>query len=151
VPCAERGTVASSGVPPGWSRIVDLRVAGEDRASVRRVAGLFSQLRSENEFARREMRVRRILYGGRIANAAPNPLPGLRAGVLSTSELATLWQLPRGRVKHGGLLRSSVRRASAPAGIAREPVRPLLRDERGPVSIAARRRLNSTQARPPRL
>jgi hypothetical protein len=116
--------------------LFDLRVCGEDRASVRRVAGLFSQLRSENELARREMRVRRGLYGSRIANATPNPLPGLRTGVLSTSELATLWQLPRGRVKHGGLLRSSVRRASAPAGIDREAARVLMQDERGPVSIS---------------
>ncbi len=116
--------------------LFDLRVSGEDRASVRRVAGLFSQLRSENELARREMRIRRRLYGARIANATPNPLPGLRTGVLSTSELATLWQLPRGRVKHGGLLRSSVRRASAPPGIDREPVRVLMQDERGAVSIS---------------
>ena len=36
--------------------------------------------------------------------AAPNPLPGWRDGVLSTSELATLWQLPRARVKHARLL-----------------------------------------------
>ena len=115
----------------------DLRVAGEDRASVRRVAGLFSQLRSENELIRREMRIRRTIYAGRIAEAMPNPLPALRTGVLSTSELATVWQLPRGRVKHGGLLRSSVRRASAPAGIDRDAERILMHDEHGPVSIGA--------------
>jgi hypothetical protein len=115
--------------------LFDLRVSGEDRASVRRVAGLFSQLRSENELARREMRVRRGTYAARIANAMPNPLPSLRSGVLSTSELATLWQLPRGRVKHGALLRSTVRRASAPAGIDRNPSRVLMHDEHGPVSI----------------
>jgi hypothetical protein len=117
--------------------LFDLRVAGEDRASVRRVAGLFSQLRSENELVRREIRVRRLMYGRRIAAAMPNPVPALRTGVLSTSELATVWQLPRGRVKHGGLLRSSVRRASAPAGIERDAERVLMRDERGPVSIGA--------------
>jgi hypothetical protein len=117
--------------------LFDLRVAGEDRASVRRVAGLFSQLRSENELVRREIRARRLMYGRRIAAAVPNPFPALRTGVLSTSELATVWQLPRGRVKHGGLLRSSVRRASAPAGIERDAERVLMRDERGPVSIGA--------------
>jgi hypothetical protein len=114
----------------------DLRVSGDDRTSVRRVAGLFSQVRSENELARREMRLRRARYIARVADGMPNPLPGLRTGVLSTSELATLWQLPRGRVKHGGLLRSSVRRASAPAGIDREPARVLMQDERGAVSIS---------------
>jgi hypothetical protein len=114
----------------------DLRVCGEDPASVRRMAGLFSQLRSENELARRQMRMRRSLYAARIADAIPNPLPGLRTGVLSTSELATLWQLPRGRVKHGGLLRSTVRRASAPAEIDRDPERVLMQDEHGAVTIA---------------
>lgn len=116
--------------------LFDLRVAGDDRASVRRVAGVFSQLRSENELARREMRVRRGIYAARMATAMPNAVPGLRTGVLSTSELATLWQLPRGRVKHGGLLRSSVRRASAPAGIERDPERVLMQDERGAVSLS---------------
>ena len=115
----------------------DLRVTGHDPQAVRRVAGLFSQLRSENELVRREMRLRRRVYASRIAQALPNPLPGWRAGVLSTSELATLWQLPRARVKHARLPRATVRRAIAPPEIAREPARMLLRDERGPVSIAA--------------
>ncbi|MDP9223228.1 MAG: type IV secretion system DNA-binding domain-containing protein, partial [Actinomycetota bacterium] len=59
-----------------------------------------------------------------------------RTGVLSTSELATLWQLPRARVKHARLPRATVRRAIAPPEIDREPERVLLRDERGAVSIA---------------
>src|SRR6476659_1033095 len=83
------------------------------------------------------MRVRRNIYARRIAAAMPNPLPAPGTGVLSTSELATVWQLPRGRVKHGGLIRSSVRRASAPAGIDRDAERILMRDEHGPVSLAA--------------
>lgn len=117
--------------------LVDLRVTGDDPASVTRVAGLFTQLRSENELSRREIRVRRSLYAHRIRCAMPNPLPGLARGVMSTSELATIWQLPRGRVKHGSLIRSSVRRASAPAGIHRVSDTALFRDEHGPVSLAA--------------
>ena len=114
----------------------DLRVCADDRPSVRRVAGLFCQLRSENELLRREMRARRGTYARRIAAAAPNPIPGLRTGVLSTSELATLWQLPRGRVKTGALLRSAVRRAGAPAGIERDVAHLLMHDEHGAVSLA---------------
>jgi hypothetical protein len=114
----------------------DLRVSGEHAASVRRVAGLFSQLRSENELVRRQMRLRRSLYAARIADVRPNPLSALRTGALSTSELATLWQLPRGRVKHGALLRATVRRASAPAEIDRDPARVLMQDEHGPVSLS---------------
>ena len=114
----------------------DLRVCGQDRASVRRVAGLFSQLRSENELARRDIRIRRDTYAKRITNAMPNPMPGLRTGVFSTSELATMWQLPRARVKHPALPRATVRRAMAPAEIQRDPTRTLLADERGPVTLA---------------
>src|SRR3954449_13244586 len=82
------------------------------------------------------MRLRRSLYAHRIALALPNPLPGLRTGVLSTSELATLWQLPRARVKHARLARATVRRAIAPPDIDRDETRVLLRDERGPVALA---------------
>ena len=45
--------------------------------------------------ARATSELRRRLYARRTELALPNPLPGLRTGVLSTSELATLWQLPR--------------------------------------------------------
>jgi hypothetical protein len=114
----------------------DLRVMSRDRTTARRVAGLFSQLRSENALEPRNVYLRRRLYAGRTAAALPNPLPSLRTGVLSTSELATLWQLPRARVKHARLPRASVRRAIAPPAIEREPSRVLLRDERGPVSLA---------------
>nr|MBA3261474.1 TraM recognition domain-containing protein [Thermoleophilaceae bacterium] len=113
----------------------DLRVAGEDVAAVRRVAGLFSQLRSENELVRRDMRLRRRLYGRRLQRALPNLLPGLRSGILSTSELATLWQLPRARAKLARIPRSPLRRALAPPEICRDPARRLLVDEHGPVGI----------------
>jgi hypothetical protein len=63
-------------------------------------------------------------------------VPALRTGVLSTSELATIWQLPRARVKHPRLPRAAVRRAIAPPPIERDATRVLLRDERGAVSIA---------------
>jgi hypothetical protein len=114
----------------------ELRVAGEDRTAVRRVAGSFSQLRSENELARREMRLRRRLYARRLELALPNPLPGLARGILSTSEMATLWQLPRARSKLARIPRAAMRRAVAPPQIAREPELELLRDEHGAVGLA---------------
>ena len=114
----------------------DLRVSGSDRTTVRRTAGLFSQLRSENELRPRQMHLRRRLYARRTEAALPNPIPGLRTGILSTSELATLWQLPRARVKHARLPRAAVRRAIASPAIARDATRALLRDERGLVSLA---------------
>src|SRR3954467_9777075 len=81
------------------------------------------------------MRLRRALYAHRIAPALPNPMPGLRVGMLLTSELATLWQLPRARVKHARLPRATVRRAIAPPDIDRDETRVLPRDERGPVAL----------------
>src|SRR5829696_6614793 len=60
----------------------DLRVAGTDPTTVRRAAGLHAQLRSENALVPRQMRVRRRLYARRVELALPNPLPGLRRGVL---------------------------------------------------------------------
>jgi hypothetical protein len=114
----------------------DLRVAGEDVAAVRRVAGLFGQLRSENELVRRDVRVRRRLYGRRVEVALPNPLPGLRAGILSTTELATIWQLPRARAKLARIPRAAMRRAVASPEICRDQELELMRDEHGPVGIA---------------
>jgi hypothetical protein len=115
----------------------DLRIAGEDPDAVRRTAGSFSQLRSENELVRRSMRLRRRLYARRLAHALPNPLPGIRSGILSTSELATVWQLPRARAKLARIRRSPLRRAVAPPEICRDPARRLLVDEQGPVGIHA--------------
>ncbi len=114
----------------------DLRVAAHHQADAARVAGLFAQLRSENELVRRDTRLRRRLYASRITAALPNPLPGWRTGLLSTSELATIWQLPRARAKLAQLPRSTLRRAVAPPEIDRDPAHRLLEDEHGPVGIA---------------
>jgi hypothetical protein len=113
----------------------DLRIAGENADAVRRIAGSFSQLRSENELVRRSMRLRRRLYARRLEHALPNPFPGLRSGIVSTSELATVWQLPRARAKLARIRRSPLRRSVAPPEICRDPARRLLVDEQGPVGI----------------
>jgi len=115
----------------------DLRVVAAQRADAARIAGLFAQLRAENELVRRDIHVRRTLFARRVADAAPNLIPSLRTGLLSTAELATIWQLPRARVKGIQLNRSTVRRAIGPAEIDRTPANELMRDEQGPVGIAA--------------
>lgn len=115
--------------------LFDLRIASNDAVVARRVAGLYAQARSENTLVVRTMRLRRRLYADRLHTALPNPYPSLRTGILSTSELATIWQLPRGRSKHAALERSSVRRAIAPSTINRDPESVLMKDERGPVSL----------------
>jgi hypothetical protein len=113
----------------------DVRIAGEHATAVQRVAGLFAQVRSENELVRRQLRVRRRLYARRLERALPNPLPGWRTGLVSTSELACLWQLPRARAKLARIPRSPLRRAAAAPAVCRDPTRRLLVDEHGPVGI----------------
>lgn len=114
---------------------LDLRVAGTDQRAIEAIAGLFRATASENELVRRHMRLRRRLYAARATAAMPNPLPGLRRGVVSSVELATLWHLPRTRVKHAPIARAAVRRASAALGAYRDPERWLLHDEQGPVGL----------------
>lgn len=106
----------------------DLRVVGDDATTVGRVAGLFSQLRSENALQVHQVWVRHWLYARRVHYAMPNPMPNLRTGVLSTSELATIWQLPRARVKHPQLPRHF-------ANDVRDPERAVvLIDPKGPLA-----------------
>jgi hypothetical protein len=115
----------------------ELRVASESRRAAKALAGLFSEAHSENALVQRRMRLRASLYTRRIARAASNPLPSFLHGVLSASELAALWSLPRQRIKTAQLVRSPVGRAPAPPQIARGEELQIMRDERGPVGILA--------------
>ena len=114
---------------------VEIRVSSRRYATARALAGLFTESRSENALVLRHARLRARLYRRRIALAANNPLPSFLHGVLSSSELAALWSLPRQRVKVAQLVRSAVRRAPAPPGIARDRALQIMSDERGPVGI----------------
>jgi hypothetical protein len=113
----------------------EIRVCSTHYEVAKAVSGLFSEARSENELVPRHARLRGGLYARRIALAANNPLPSFMHGVLSSSELAALWSLPRQRVKTAQLVRSPLRRAPAPPEIAREPEVQIMRDERGPVGL----------------
>jgi Replication-relaxation len=113
----------------------ELRVASESREAARALAGLFSEAHSENVLMQRKMRLRARLYGRRIALGASNPVPSFLHGVLSASELAALWSLPRQRVKAAQLVRAPVGRAPAPPQIARSKELQIMRDEHGPVGI----------------
>jgi protein involved in plasmid replication-relaxation len=113
----------------------EIRVASDSREAARALAGLFSEAHSENALVQRNMRLRRALYARRIALAAANLLPSFLHGVLSSSELAAIWSLPRQRIKATQLARSPLRRAPAPPEITRDPELELMRDERGPVGL----------------
>jgi hypothetical protein len=113
----------------------ELRVASETSEATKALAGLFSEAHSENALMQRKMRLRARLYARRIRRAASNPLPSFLHGVLSASELAALWSMPRQRVKTAQLVRAPVGRAPAPPQIARAKELEIMRDERGPVGI----------------
>jgi protein involved in plasmid replication-relaxation len=113
----------------------DLRVSSQSYKGTKALAGLFAESRSENVLVSRHAVVRAWLYSKRTALAAANPLPSFLHGVLSSSELAALWSLPRQRVKAANLPRSAVRPATAPPEITRDPRLEIMRDERGPVGI----------------
>jgi hypothetical protein len=115
---------------------VEIRVSSDSREAARALAGLFSEAHSENSLVMRKMRLRRWLYVRRIALGAGNPVPSFLRGVLSSSELAALWSLPRQRAKTAQLVRSAVGRAPAPPQIAREAELQIMRDERGPVGLS---------------
>jgi hypothetical protein len=113
----------------------EIRVSSTRYEVAKALSGLFFESRSENELVPRHARLRAALYARRTALAANNPLPSFMHGVLSSSELAALWSLPRQRVKTAQLVRSPLRRAPAPPEIARQPEVQIMRDERGPVGL----------------
>lgn len=109
----------------------DIRVFARRRATAKHVAAPLIGARSENTLRVSYPLLRAGIYRRRIASAANNPLPSWRRGVLSASELATLWALPRQRVRGARLHRSSLRRAPAPPQIDTDRGRALMVDESG--------------------
>jgi hypothetical protein len=116
----------------------DLRVNAPSYATARRVAGTIrGGSGAENRLVERRILVRRALYRRRIAGALGNPLPSWSRGVISSSELAGLWQLPSPFVKGVRIERSSVPRVPAPPEIRRVTAdQALVCDDRGYVAIA---------------
>ena len=114
----------------------DLRIAGRDAKAVRRMAGVFSQLRSENEFAPpRDARPARALCApDRSGTPEPFARPARRRALDVGAGHAVA--APARARKTRPASRATVRRAIAPPDIDRDETRMLLRDERGPVAIA---------------
>jgi hypothetical protein len=114
----------------------EIRIAAASYGGCRAIAGaLRGACAAENRLVERHMRVRRELYLGRLRAAVGNPLPGWRREVLSSGELAGLWQLPSPGLKTARVARTPVPRLLAPPEISRRDDYALARDERGPVGI----------------
>jgi hypothetical protein len=116
----------------------ELRVGAHSYRAARAVAGtLRGESSAENQLVERYMRPygQGPLYARRMRRALGDILPDWRRGVLSSLELAGLWQLPSPGLKAVRLARSSLPRVPAPPEITRAAEHAIVRDERGPVGI----------------
>jgi hypothetical protein len=105
------------------------------QAAGRHIAGVVQETRAENYLRVRVMHARRRLYVWRSARGQPPLFPALWSGVLSSAELASLWQLPTLRAKGVPLTRASTRQILAPSRVSRDPAHAILYDEHGPLGI----------------
>jgi hypothetical protein len=116
----------------------DLRVAAASYEVCRAIAGTIRGMSAgENRLAERHMRgwARGPVYAARLQAGVGNPCPSWRRGVLSSTEVAALWQLPSPGLKTVRVVRSALPRMVAPPEICRQPGLALAHDERGPVGI----------------
>jgi protein involved in plasmid replication-relaxation len=116
---------------------VDIRVSARNYQACKLAAGAIrGESSSENRLVERRMRVRRSLCSQRIALCRPPLVPSIRKGVMSSLELASLWQLSSPYLKGVRMERSSVPRVPAPPEVHRPGrVGALGRDEHGYIGL----------------
>jgi hypothetical protein len=120
----------------------DVRIAASTGAAAELVArAVRGESAQENRLAERRLHRRGRLapYLRRLHAGRANPLPGIRRGVLSSSELAGLWHLPSPFLSGVPLERNPVPRPPAPLGIARvrDPDQALGVDGEGMLALRA--------------
>lgn len=116
----------------------DIRIAASSYGVCRSIAGTIRGISAgENRLVERYMRpwARGPLYLRRLQEGIGNTVPGWVRGVLSSSELSAMWQLPSPGLRTVRVVRSALPRMPAPPEISRDPALALARDERGPVGI----------------
>ena len=126
----------------------DLRVIAPTRAACERIASELCAEGAENRLVQRGTGLRHGvlgLYTRRVQRGEGNPLPSFRKGVLASTELAAMWQLPSVDYVTVPFARSSVPLAPAPPAIFRPgDGHGTLRDAAGPVSIHVELRKQNT-------
>jgi hypothetical protein len=117
----------------------DIRCASCDPGVALLAAQSLSQAAGVNRLRVREPWLLRELHARRIPKGLPKLLPPVRHGILSSAELAHLWQLPSHRPKSVAVKRSNLLREPASAAVWRpkDPEHTLAHDERGPIGIRA--------------
>lgn len=126
----------------------DLRVIAPSRDACEQISSALRTERAENRFVERGTAVRHgafSLYARRVARGEGNPIPDCRRGVLASSELAELWQLPSVGYTTVPFSRAALPLAPAPPAIHRPPSGGgTLRDAHGDVSIHVEMRKQNT-------
>lgn len=126
----------------------DLRILADSRGACEQIASELRAEEAENRLVERGTRVRQGLlglYGRRVARGEGNPLPSLRRGVLASTELSLLWQLPSLDFATVPFARAALPVAPAPPTVLRPSNGPgALRDALGPVSIHPEMRRQNT-------
>jgi hypothetical protein len=117
----------------------DIRCASSKPDVALLAAQSLSQAAGVNRLRVREPWLLRELHARRISKGVPRLLPPVRHGILSSAELAHLWQLPSHRPKSVAIKRSNLMREPASTAVWRpkEPEHTLAHDERGPIGIRA--------------
>jgi len=115
----------------------DIRCASLDAGVALLAAQSLSQGTGVNRLRVKEPWLLTGLHARRIAKGLPRLLPPIRHGILSSRELAMLWQLPSQRPKSVAIKRSNLLREPASSAIWRpkNPEDAFAEDERGPIGI----------------
>jgi hypothetical protein len=126
---------------------VDLRVIAPRRSTCEKIASELRAEGAENRLIERGTAVRHGLFGTysrRVRRGEGNPLPSFHKGVLASTELAALWQLPSPDYLTVPFSRARLPLAPAPPSIMRPGGPGTLRDALGAVSIHPELRKQNT-------
>jgi hypothetical protein len=115
----------------------DVRCASSDPGVALLAAQSLSQGAGANRLRVKEPWLLQRVHARRLQTGAPRLLAPIRHGVLSSSELAMLWQLPTQRPKSVMIKRSNLLREPASSAVWRpkHPEDAFADDERGPIGI----------------
>jgi Replication-relaxation len=126
----------------------DLRVVAPSKRACEQIASELRAEGAENRLIERGTAVRHgllKLYRRRVERGEGNPWPGWHKGVLASTELAALWQLPSVDYATVPIARGALPLAPAPPTIMRPTDgKGLLRDAYGPLSIHPQMRCQNT-------
>jgi hypothetical protein len=132
-------------LPAGPFFWADVRLIGQRPEQVRSIAAQLRAGRTPNRLTGRRTRGRRRAWSRRVTRGEGNRLPTILRTTYAVEEIAGLWQLPSPAFAAVPLVRCSVPRAPAPAGVRRAHASAgLLADVHGPVTIHRELRRQNT-------